>query len=121
MLVTAALTCATLLLVRHNAQEREQREIQEDALNVIHTFQVVEHQHQVALRRKADLLASMALMRNGDATTIQEVSEDPWQSGDCDLLVLADKDGKIVALHSGILPFPIETAEKLLDGSLKEP
>jgi signal transduction histidine kinase/CheY-like chemotaxis protein len=121
ILVTAGLTCATLLLVRHNAQDREQREIQEDALNVIHTFQVVQHQHQVGLRRKADLLASMALMRNGDATTIQEVSEDPWQSGDCDLLVLADKNGKIVALHSGILPFPVATAEKLLDGSLKEP
>jgi signal transduction histidine kinase/CheY-like chemotaxis protein len=120
VLVTAGLTCATLLLVRHNAQEREQREIQEDALNVIHTFQIVQHQHQVALRRKADLLASMALMRNGDATTIQEVSQDPWQSEDCDLLVLADRNGKIVALHSGTWPFPVAIAEELLGRSLKE-
>ena len=120
VLVTAGLTCATLLLVRHNAQDREQREIQEDALNVIHTFQIVQHQHQVALTRKADLLASMALMRNGDATTIQEVSEDPWQSEECDLLVLADKNGRIVALHSGTWPFAVARAEELLGRSLKE-
>src|SRR4029077_17726895 len=81
-LITACRTCATLLVVRRSAQMRVQREIQQEALNTVLTFEVVQHQHQVALSRKADLLASVAFMRNGDATTIQDVSEDPWQSGE---------------------------------------
>jgi signal transduction histidine kinase len=62
----------------------------------------------------------VAFMRNGDATTIQDVSEDPWQSGECDLFVLADPTGKIVALHSTIPEFPVETAEQMLARSLKD-
>jgi signal transduction histidine kinase/ActR/RegA family two-component response regulator len=119
VLITAGLTCATLLVVRQNAQERAQREIQQDALNAILTFQELQHQHQVALERKADLLASLAFMRNGDAATIQDVSEDPWQSEDCDLLVLADGGGKIIALHATNAQFPMDTAENLLRKSLK--
>jgi signal transduction histidine kinase/ActR/RegA family two-component response regulator len=120
VLITACLTCATLLVVRRSAQMRVQREIQQEALNTVLTFEVVQHQHQVTLSRKADLLASVAFMRNGDATTIQDVSEDPWQSGECDLFVLADPSGKIVALHSTIPEFPIATAEQMLARSLQD-
>jgi signal transduction histidine kinase/CheY-like chemotaxis protein len=120
VLITACLTCATLLVVRRSAQMRVQREIQQEALNTVLTFEVVQHEHQVVLSRKADLLASLAFMRNGDATTIQDVSEDPWQSGDCDLFVLANPSGKIVALHSTIPEFPIATAEYMLGRSLKD-
>ena len=119
VLITAGLTCATLLVVRQNAREGVQREIQQDTLNAILTFQVLQHQHQVALSRKADLLASLAFMRNGDATTIKDVSEDPWQSDDCDLFVLADGRGKVVALHTTTLEFPVVTAEDLLRASLR--
>ena len=120
VLITAALTCATLLVVRRTAQRRVQREIQQEALNAVLTFQIVQHEHQVALSRKADLLASLAFMRNGDATAIQDVSEDPWRSNDCDLFVLADRHGKIVALHSTIPEFPIANAEQMLAHSLKQ-
>jgi signal transduction histidine kinase/CheY-like chemotaxis protein len=94
--------------------------MQEDAVNSILTFQVAQHQRQAALNRKADLLASLAIMRNGDATTIQDLSDDPWQSDDCDLFVLADASGKIVALHSTTFEFPVPAAENLLRQSLKE-
>jgi len=94
-LVTAGLTCATLLIVRRAAEKRVQREIKGEALNALLTFQVLQHQRQVALSRKADLLASLASMRNGEATTIQDVGENPWQSGECDLFVLADSSGKL--------------------------
>jgi signal transduction histidine kinase/CheY-like chemotaxis protein len=107
-------------VVRRNAQDREQHEMQEDAVNSILTFQVAQHQRQAALNRKADLLASLAFMRNGDATTIQDLSDDPWQSDDCDLFVLADASGKVVALHSTTFEFPVPTAESLLRQSLKE-
>jgi signal transduction histidine kinase len=119
VLITAGLTAATLLVVRQNAQERLQREIQQDALNAILTFQASEQQHQVSLGRKASLLASLAFMRNGDATTIQDVSEDPWRSEDCDLLVLADGGGRVVALHATNAEFPVAAAEDLLRSSLK--
>lgn len=119
VLISGGLTCATLLVVRHTAQVQVHREIRENARNAILTFQIMQHQHEVALSRKADLLASMAFMRNGDATTIKDVSEDPWHSDDCDLFVLADRRGKIIALHSTIPAFPIATAEETLGRSLK--
>src|SRR6266478_8513698 len=72
------------------------------------------------LTRKADLLASLAYMRNGDPTTIQDASQDPWQFGDCDLFALADRKGKIVALHATTSMISIATTEKLLRRSFKE-
>jgi signal transduction histidine kinase/CheY-like chemotaxis protein len=119
VLITGGLTCATLLVVRHTAQVQMQREIKENAHNAILTFQIMERQHQVALLRKADLLASVAFMRNSDATTIQDVSQDPWHSDDDDLFVLADRNGKIIALHSTFPSFPVATAEETLKRSLR--
>lgn len=114
VLLTAGLTCATLLVVRSDAQARAQHQIERDARNAILTFQVVQRQQQMALSRKADLLASLAFMRNGDATAIKDASDDPWQSDDCNLFVLADKSGKIVALHSTSPGFPLAAAQELL-------
>jgi 2-polyprenyl-6-methoxyphenol hydroxylase-like FAD-dependent oxidoreductase len=86
-----------------------QSEIQQDALNAILTFQALEQQHQVSLGRKASLLASLAFMRNGDATTIQDVT---WRSEDCDLLVLADGSGRVVALHATNAEFPVVVQQR---------
>ncbi len=120
VLVAAGVTCATLLIVRHNAETQMQREIEEEVRNAVLTFQVVQHQHRMALGRKADLLASLALMRNSDVTTIQDVSKDPWLSEDCNLFVLADEKGEIIALHTKAAGFPMVTAEKMLRRSVEE-
>src|SRR5271157_3568786 len=45
-LVTAGLTCATLLVVRHTAQLKVQKEIEEDAHNAILTIQTIQQQQQ---------------------------------------------------------------------------
>jgi len=119
-LVIAGLTCATLLIVRRAAEKRVQREIKGEALNALLTFQVLQHQRQVALSHKADLLASLASMRNGEATTIHDVGENPWQSDECDLFVLADSSGKIVALHSTMAKFPLDIAQDMLSHDLKQ-
>src|ERR1700674_832792 len=75
VLVTAGLTCATLFVVHRYAAVQAQREIEAGARNAMLTFQVLQQQQQqIALSRKADLLATLAYMRNGDATTIQDVS-----------------------------------------------
>jgi signal transduction histidine kinase/ActR/RegA family two-component response regulator len=120
VLLSAGLTCATLLVVRRSAQVQMQHQVEQDARNATLTFQVMEHQHQIALSRKADLLASLAYMRNGDATTIKDVSEDPWKSDDCNMFAVADKKGKLIALHSTASVFPTVVTEEMLRRSLSQ-
>jgi signal transduction histidine kinase/ActR/RegA family two-component response regulator len=119
-LVTAGLTFATLLVVRQTAQAHLQREIEQDTHNAVTTFQVLEHQHEVALSHKADLLATLAAMRNEDASVVQDPTEDPWRSEDCNLFALADGSGKIVGLHTTTPGLDVATAQKLLNRSLRE-
>jgi signal transduction histidine kinase/ActR/RegA family two-component response regulator len=118
VLLSAGLTCATLLVVRQSAQAQVQHQVEQDARNTTLMFQVMEHQQQMALSRKADLLASLAYMRNGDTTAIEDASEDPWKSDDCNMFALADKKGKIVSLHSTNPVFPVSVAEEMLRRTL---
>ena len=118
VLLSSGLTCATLLVVRRSAQVQMQHQVEQDARNATLMFQVMEQQHQMALSRKADLLASLTYMRNGDTTAIKDASEDPWKSDDCDMFALADKKGKIVALHSTSSEFPTAVAQEMLHRSL---
>ncbi len=118
--LTASLTCGTLLVVRRNAQGQVQHQIEQEARNATLTFQVMQRQQQTSLNRKADLLASLAFMRNGDATTIRDASEDPWQSDDCNLFVLADRKGKIVALRATGPAFPAAAAQAMVLRSMSQ-
>jgi signal transduction histidine kinase/CheY-like chemotaxis protein len=118
--VIAGLTWATLFIVRRTAEGRVEREILEESQNAMMTFQVLQQGHQVALVRKVDLLASLVTMRNGDPAAIEDVGKDPFHSDDCDLMVLSDARGKIVALHTIIDEFPLATAQDLLGEALKE-
>ena len=114
VLVIAGLTCATLLILRHNAEGQLQRQVENEARNAILTFQVMMQERQIALSHKADLLATVASMRNGDVTTIDDASEDPWQSPGHDLLGLTDQDGRILAIHTRAGGVPIPAAEAML-------
>src|ERR1700674_425995 len=118
VLLSAGLTCATLLVVRRSAQVQMQHQVEQDARNATLMFLVMEHQHQMALSRKADLLASLAYMRNGDTTAIEDASEDPWKSDDCNMFGLADKKGKLVALRATTSVFPTAVAQEMLHRSL---
>jgi signal transduction histidine kinase/FixJ family two-component response regulator len=86
---------------------------------VILTFQVMQQERQLALSHKADLLATVASMRNGDVTTIDDAGEDPWQAAGRDLLGLTDQNGRILAMHMTAGEFPIATAEAMLRRSRK--
>ena len=120
VLSITALTCATLLAVRHSAQLQVGRKIDQDARDALLTIQAVQHQREMVLSRKVDMLATLAYIRGGDAKTIQDASEDPWQSGDCDLFVLATTTSKIVALHTTGTNLSAVTAEKLLQQSPRD-
>src|SRR5260370_9719457 len=91
-----------------------QRQVEDERRNVILRFQVMQQERQIALRHKADLLATVASMRNGDVTTINDAGEDPWQSPGRDLLALADQNGRILAMHTTAGEFPISAAEAML-------
>jgi len=114
VLLTTALTCATLLVVRHNAQSQARREIEKDAQSAALTIHLAQRQVQMSLSRKADLLASLAFMRNGDVTTIEDASNDPWQSDECNLFALADRTGRLQALHARGALFAEEDAQHML-------
>src|SRR5581483_157707 len=90
-LTIAGLTFATLLVVRNTVQSQVWQRVEEDARN-----------------------ATLAFMRNGDATAIRDASQDPWQSEDCDLMVLADAKGKVVAMHAISQDLPMEDAQAML-------
>lgn len=120
VLFTAVLTCCTLLAVRQFAQLQVHRQIEQDARNALLTIQAVQHQHEMMLSHKAMLLGTLAYIKNGDAATIQEASEDPWQSGDCDLFALADRKGRIVALHTTRSSLSIADAQKMFQRSPRD-
>jgi signal transduction histidine kinase/DNA-binding NarL/FixJ family response regulator len=112
--VIAGLTCATLLILRHNAEVQLERQAEDEARNVILTFQVMQQERQIALSHKVDLLATVAAMRNGDVTTIHDAGEDPWQSAEHDLLALTDQNGHIRALRTTAGEFQGPEAEAML-------
>jgi signal transduction histidine kinase len=116
--LTAALTSVTLLVVRRNAQAQVEHQIELDSQNATLTIQAVHRQQRTSLSRKADLLASLAYMRNGDPTAIRDASEDPWQSDDCNLFVLADKNAKVVALHTTTSSLTASAAQEMVSRSI---
>lgn len=118
VLITAALTCATLLVVRHNVQVHLQKETEQNARSAIRTFDVIQRQRELELSHTADLLATLAEIRNEDASIIQDSSEDPWQADSCNLFALADPSGKIVALHTTTPGFPLDDAETMFRRSV---
>src|ERR1700741_830730 len=119
VLLTSCLTTATLLVVRRQAQGQAQHQIEQDTRNEILTFQTIQRQQQSVLARKADLIASLAFMRDGDSTAITDVSKDPWQADSCNLFVLADKTGAIVAVHPTNLSFSTATLQDLVTRSIQ--
>ena len=119
VLLTVGLTCVTLVVVRGNAQAHAQQQIEQSTRNAIVIFQAMQRQELTALSRKADLLATLAMIRNGDATAVTAASDDPWKTDDCNLFILADSYGKITAMRSNDSDFPTKSAQELLLRSVK--
>jgi signal transduction histidine kinase len=118
VLITAGLTSTSLLLVRHSVQTQVKKEIFSDLRNSVSTFQNFQQERELTLTRSADLLADLpnlrALMTTHDQATIQDASTDLWRLAGSDLFVLADRDGKIAALHTSTPGFSRELAQQSL-------
>jgi len=124
LLITASLTAMRLLVVRHSVQGHVREGIVQDLRNSVTTFQNFQHDREVMLTRSAELVAYLpitrAIMTAHDPATIQDASKDVWQLTGSDLLVLADRNGKVVALHTKSAGFTREAAQQYFERSLNE-
>lgn len=124
LLISAALTASSLLFVRRFMEAQVRREIQADLRNSELTFRNLQKQREIALSRSAELLADLpilrALMTGTDPRTIQDASQEVWRLGGSDLLVLADRAGRVVALHTSTPGFTQQSAQELFHQTLQE-
>jgi len=125
--ISAGLTAATLLIVRGNVQNQVRASIGEDLRASVSAYRSFASQRELALSRSAELVADLplvrALMTTQDAATIQDASARVWRlsgmSGS-DLLVLAGRQGNLLAVRSGAPGPSRETVEKLLRRTLQK-
>ena len=124
LLITAGLTCTSLLLVRSSVQGQVKKEIFADLHNSVSTFQNFQRERELTLTRSAELLADLpnlrALMTTKDEATIQDASNDLWRLAGSDLFVLADRTGRVVALHTTSPGFTRQMAQDSFAGSLDQ-
>jgi signal transduction histidine kinase len=122
ILVGVGLTVGALLVARQTAEQQVRLQIYEDLRNSVYTFHNVQKLREKSLTHSAELLADLpvlkAFMTTHDTATIQDASREQWTLAGSDLLVLADRSGKVVALHSKTSDFDRESAQESLTDSL---
>ena len=116
VLVSAALTFTTLLVVRRTVQHQVRSDIQRDLENSVSAYRNFRQQRELTLERSAALLADLpnvrALMTTRDAATIQDASRDLWKLSGSDLLVLTDGSNRVMALQANAPAVTIREAEE---------
>src|SRR5882724_5459054 len=124
LLISAGLTCTSLLLVRHSVQTEVRREIFADLRNSVSTFQNFQRERELTLTHSAELLADLpslrALMTTQHDATIQDASSDLWRLAGSDLFVLADRGGRVVALHTASPGLTREVAQESFANSVND-
>jgi signal transduction histidine kinase len=122
VLISAGLTLLSLLVFRHSVQSKIKEEIFSDLRNSVSTFQSFQREQETTLSHSADLLADLPILRSlmttHDATTIQDGSTPLWHLAGSDLFVLADRNGRVVALHTNAPGFTREMAQSSFAASL---
>src|SRR5205814_9611955 len=123
VLITAGLTSLSLLLVRQSVQSAAKQEIASDLNNSVSTFQSFQREKEITLNHVADLLADLptlrALMTTNHEATIQDGAAPFWRLGGSDLFVLANRNGKVVALETNKPGFTKEMAQQSFAASLE--
>ncbi len=124
LLITAGLTVTSLLVVRRSVENNVREGIVQNLGNSVTTFQNFQHDREVVHTRSAELVAYLPIIRSimtaPDPATIQDASQDVWPLTGSDLLVLANRDGKVVALHTKSSGFTREAAQIFFQRSLNE-
>jgi signal transduction histidine kinase len=124
LLISAGLTCTSLLLVRHSVQKQIRQEIFADLRNSVSTFQNFQRERELTLTHSAELLADLpnlrALMTTQHEATIQDASSGLWRLAGSDLFLLADRTGRVVALHTASPGLTREMAQQSLASTLSD-
>ena len=124
LLISAGLTCTSLLLVRHSVQKQVRREIFADLRNSVSTFQNFQRERELTLTHSAELLADLpnlrALMTTQHEATIQDASSGLWRLAGSDLFLLADRSGRVVALHTSSPGLTRQMAQQSLASTLND-
>jgi signal transduction histidine kinase len=124
LLITAALTTTSLLLVQRSIRSNARQSIAINLRNSVAAFQDFRHEREPMLTNDVALLADLpltrAIMTSAHPLTIQDASQDVSQIAASDLFVLVDRTGRVVALHTKTPGFTQEAAEKYFQQSLDE-
>jgi signal transduction histidine kinase len=124
VLITAGLTALSLLVVRNSVQRHVREGIAQDLRNSVTTFQNFQHDREVMLTHSAELVADLPITRSimtaHDPATIQDASKDVWPLTGSDLLVLTNRNGAVVALHTKSPGFTTDAALTYFQRSLNE-
>jgi signal transduction histidine kinase/ActR/RegA family two-component response regulator len=108
LLVTTALTGASLLIVRRSVRLHAREELSRELENSAASLRDFQARRERAAERSAELLADVpllkAIMVTRDPATIQDASANIWRSAGADLFVLADPAGRVMALHNSGRP-----------------
>jgi signal transduction histidine kinase len=124
LLISAGLTCTSLLLVRRSVQGHVKKEISADLRDSVSTFQNFQRERELTLTHSAELLADLpnlrALMTTQHEATIQDASNDLWRLAGSDLFVLADRTGRVVALHTASPGLTREMAQESFISALNQ-
>jgi signal transduction histidine kinase len=122
LLISAGLTSATLWMVHRSVRVQLQKEIANDLRNSVSVFQDFQKQREITLARSAELLASLpslrALMTTRDSVTIQDASGEIWRLAPSDIFVLADPEGRVMALQTSSPGITKSAAQELLRNSM---
>ncbi len=125
LLVSASLTCSTLLLVRHRVQLQVREQIRDALQSSVVTFQDLQELREGTLDQSAALVANQpslaALMSSRNKHTIENESPEWWKKlrATNDLFALADSSGRLMTVQSLAPGFTEPEAQRLVDESLK--
>jgi len=124
LLITAALTTTSLLLVQRSIRNNVRQSIAVNLRNSVDAFQNFQHERETMLTNDVALLADLpitrAIMTSAHPLTIQDASQDISQIANSDLFVLVDRSGRVVALHTKTPGFTRDAAEKYFHQSLDD-
>ncbi len=124
LLIICALTGAILLIIRQTVRTQIDDQVKYSTDASIQEFGTVQRQLQLQLSRTASLLAEIptlkALMTTRDAPTIQDASTPFWRLAGSDLFLLADPEGRVVALDVTQRGLNRDAAEGYLRNSLHD-
>jgi signal transduction histidine kinase len=103
LLIILGLTGSLLFFLRHSVNTEIRRQVREGTDESVRAFENVQRQREVQLSRTAAMLANLptlkAMMPIRDPLTIQDASKPFYELAGCDLFVLAEPSGKLLALH----------------------